>query len=202
MLQEIDSDLPPLKGIIHAAGVLDDGVITQQTWERFEQVLKAKVDGGWYLHQQTRDLSLDFFVMYSSAASILGSAGQSNYATANAFLDSLAQLRHSQGLPATSINWGPWAESGMATDPLVRSQLARQGVVPLKSETGLAGLERLLANQATQGMILEIDWDRMGPSLAGTRPPLLEAVLPKSQQSDSLLLNNCVKHLWPNERLC
>jgi short-subunit dehydrogenase len=99
----------PLRGVVHAAGVLDDGVVAEQTWARFEKVLAPKLQGAWNLHQLTRHHALDFFVLFSSAASLLGSAGQSNYAAANAFLDSLAQMRRAQGLPALSINWGPWA---------------------------------------------------------------------------------------------
>jgi myxalamid-type polyketide synthase MxaB len=107
--------LPPIKGIIHAAGIIDDGAIVNLTKEQFTKVISPKVQGAWNLHQATQNLSLDFFVMFSSAASILGSKGQANYCAANAFLDNLAHYRRNLGLPALTINWGVWDEIGMVT---------------------------------------------------------------------------------------
>ena len=115
LLAAIDPDYP-LKGVIHAAGVLDDGVIQRQSRARFAKVLRPKVQGAWNLHEQTRDLPLDFFVLFSSLSSVLGGAGQVNYAAANAFLDSLAHYRRAQDLPAMTINWGAWSEVGMAAN--------------------------------------------------------------------------------------
>ncbi|MGE3806859.1 MAG: SDR family NAD(P)-dependent oxidoreductase, partial [Gemmataceae bacterium] len=111
-LEQIARRLPPLHGVIHAAGVLDDGVLLNQTSERFARVLAAKVEGAWNLHRLTMDLPLDFFVLYSSMAALLGPAGQGNHAAANAFLDALAHHRRARGLPAQSINWGAWGEVG------------------------------------------------------------------------------------------
>ncbi|PYS24487.1 MAG: hypothetical protein DMF72_05330, partial [Acidobacteria bacterium] len=108
-LAEIDRSQPPLRGIIHAAGTLDDGVLIQLDRERFEGVMRPKVDGAWNLHVLTLDRPLDFFVFFSSAASVLGSPAQGNYAAANAFMDALAHRRRSQGRPALSINWGSWS---------------------------------------------------------------------------------------------
>src|SRR5262249_45550766 len=123
----------PLRGIVHAAGVLDDGVLTQQSAERFSRVMAPKVHGAWNLHTHSRQLQLDFFVSFSPMASLLGSAGQSNYAAANAFLDALAHHRRAHGLPSLTINWGPWAEVGMAA----RLSVAGQGVEKLKVSDGL-----------------------------------------------------------------
>src|SRR5205823_6235347 len=109
VFEEIEREMPPVRGIIHAAGVLDDGVLLQQDWPRFERVLAPKLRGAWNLHQQTRDSKLDFFVLFSSVASLLGSPGQGNYAAANAGLDALAHYRRSLSLPALAINWGQWA---------------------------------------------------------------------------------------------
>ena len=113
-LSEIRNTMPPLRGVIHAAGVLDDHLLLNLDAESFRRVLAPKVLGAWNLHTLTADLPLDFFVVFSSVASVLGSPGQANYAAANAFLDGLAHDRRSQGLPCLSINWGPWAEVGMA----------------------------------------------------------------------------------------
>ncbi len=105
VLTDIES-LPPLRGVFHAAGILDDGILQQQTWERFEKVLAPKVQGAWNLHVLTRNYPLDFFIMFSSVASLFGSAGQANYAAANSFLDALAHTRKQKGQVALSINWG------------------------------------------------------------------------------------------------
>ncbi|OQX27418.1 MAG: hypothetical protein BWK80_05375 [Desulfobacteraceae bacterium IS3] len=150
---------PSLKGIIHAAGVLDDAMIPDQTPERFEQVMMPKVAGAWNLHQLTEDKDLDFFVMFSSAASIIGNSGQSNYAAANAFLDALAHFRHNKGLPATSINWGHWADIGMAASQRNRgSRLEGQGIRGIKTENGLAILKKILYEKPVQICVLDIDW--------------------------------------------
>ena len=131
-----------LKGIIHAAGILDDGFLQNQTWSRFNKVVSPKVLGAWNLHQLTVDLPLDFFVLFSSVASLVGSPGQSNYAAANAGLDAIARYRQAQGLPALSINWGPWANTGMAVD----KNVDRQGINLIEPKLGLDILEKLLAS--------------------------------------------------------
>src|SRR5512140_1738341 len=104
----------PLAGVIHAAGIFDDRVLLNHDWDRFARVLTPKVQGGWLLHELTRDTPLDFFVLFSSAASVLGPVGLGNYAAANAFLDALAWYRRAQGLPAVSLDWAAWAKTGMA----------------------------------------------------------------------------------------
>ena len=98
--------MPALAGVVHAAGVLDDGTILQQTAERLRGVLAPKVAGAWNLHRLTRNNPLDFFVLFSAGASLLGSKGQSGYAAGNAFMDGLAHLRHALGQSAVAINWG------------------------------------------------------------------------------------------------
>ncbi|NJO93485.1 MAG: KR domain-containing protein [Hydrococcus sp. RM1_1_31] len=121
--------IPPslkLRGIIHAAGILDDGVLMQQNWERFEKVLTPKIQGAWNLHLATQNYSLDFFVLFSSAASLIGSAGQANYCAANAFLDAFAHYRQGLGLPALSINWGAWSNVGMAAKLEQKQMRSRQ----------------------------------------------------------------------------
>ncbi|RQX26092.1 hypothetical protein DLJ57_23620, partial [Micromonospora chalcea] len=129
VLADLDRTMPPLAGVVHAAGVLDDGLMLQLDRARFRAVAAPKVDGAWHLHRATLDRDLDFFVLYSSAAALLGSPGQANYAAANAFLDTLAQRRRAQGRAALSVNWGPWSGSGLAARPDRGGQLAGQGIV-------------------------------------------------------------------------
>ena len=112
--QEVRDGMPPLSGVFHAAGVLDDATLLQQTWDRFARVVAPKALGAWNLHRLTEHLPLDFFVLFSSAAGTIGSPGQSNYALANSFLDGLAEYRRQRGLPALSIAWGAWQDVGMA----------------------------------------------------------------------------------------
>ena len=147
----------PLRGIIHAAGVLHEGLVQNQDAASFAAVMAPKVRGAWALHQITRELPLDFFVSFSSMASLTGSPGQTNYAAANAFLDALASLRRTQGLAATSINWAPWAEVGMA------AQLEfGAGIEKLSVEEGLLALRALLKPlRGTRGDVgvLKMRWD-------------------------------------------
>ncbi|MEN8215014.1 MAG: type I polyketide synthase [Pseudomonadota bacterium] len=157
-LDKVPATMPPLRGIIHAAGVLDDGMLMGQNWGNFEKVMAPKVYGAWNLHQYTVHKELDFFVMFSSVASVLGNQGQSSYAAANAFLDGLAHYRKNHGLVATSINWGPFAQAGMAMSSTRSDRLSKQGFKPIQSEEGLAVLERILSTNATQVGAIACDW--------------------------------------------
>jgi NADPH:quinone reductase-like Zn-dependent oxidoreductase/acyl carrier protein len=166
---------PPLRGVIHAAGVLDDGVLLQQTWERFARVLAPKACGAWHLHRATEGMGLDFFVLFSSVASVLGSAGQGNYAAANAYLDGLAWYRRGRGLPALSINWGPWGEVGMAAQLAEREQSRRAdgGVALIPPALGVQALGYALAVGTPQCTVLPIDWPGfLGRFPVGAEPPL------------------------------
>ncbi|MFF9337533.1 SDR family NAD(P)-dependent oxidoreductase [Streptomyces albogriseolus] len=131
----------PLTAVVHCAGVLDDGVVEALTEDRLDAVLAPKVRGAWHLHELTRALDLSAFVLFSSVASVLGTAGQANYAAANAFLNGLADARRAAGLPATALCWGFWAErSEMSADldDTDLGRLRRQGVLPMSSQEGLA----------------------------------------------------------------
>jgi len=136
---------PPLRGVLHSVGVLQDGILTRQDWARFEAVFAPKIDGAWYLHTLTRDLPLDSFIMFSSFASLLGSAGQVNHGAANAFLDRFAAYRRALGLPALTVQWGAWAEVGAlvnVTDQ--RMQRAKSlGEVPFSNRVGVDAFEWL-----------------------------------------------------------
>ncbi|MBJ6765278.1 type I polyketide synthase [Myxococcaceae bacterium JPH2] len=143
-----------LRGVIHAAGVLDDGVLPHQDSARMARVLGPKVLGAWNLHLATADLPLDFFVLYSSAASLVAVAGQANYVAANTFLDALAHHRRAQGLPALSVNWGRWAGAGMAERSRGRGQGSTEDASALPPRRALEVLQALLSRQATQVGVL------------------------------------------------
>ena len=162
LFRKIGSSMPPLRGLIHAAGILDDGVLRQQTWERFETVMAPKASGAWNLHLETKVLGLDFFIMFSSVAALLGSPGQGNYCAANAFMDALAQYRRSHGLPALSINWGPWSENGMAGGLSARDQIrfSSQGLGQIDSIQGLRLMAELMKHPLAQIGVLPVDWSK------------------------------------------
>jgi acyl carrier protein/NAD(P)-dependent dehydrogenase (short-subunit alcohol dehydrogenase family) len=144
-----------LNGVIHAAGVLDDGVLQQLTWERLESVLAPKVYGAWHLHELTQEQPLEFFVLFSSAASLLGSPGQGSHVAANSFLDALAHHRKASGLPGLSINWGAWSKVGAAALRQVEQQMQARGVEAIAPDQGLHILSQLLthASEAQVGVI-------------------------------------------------
>lgn len=171
LLARLRSSGLPLRGVLHSAGVLDDAGLIQQDAQRFARVFAPKVQGGWLLDALTRNDSLDWFVLFSSVAAVLGSPGQANHSAANAFLDVLAHERRNRGLPALSINWGPWTEVGAAADRGLTERLAAQGLGALTPSQGLLAFQRLLESGATQSAVLPVDWKRYLASFArGTTP--------------------------------
>ncbi|HVT99794.1 MAG TPA: SDR family NAD(P)-dependent oxidoreductase, partial [Acidobacteriaceae bacterium] len=156
----IDLAGPELRGVWHSAGILENAPLEQQTWDRVRNVLRPKVDGAWNLHRLTLGFELDQFVLFSSWASIAGSHGQVNHCAANAFLDGLAHLRRSQGLPALSINWGAWADTGAASDDDVERQLAHSGMRKMSPDAALEALLAALGSSEPQVAIGLIDWPR------------------------------------------
>lgn len=162
---EFAETLAPLKGIFHAAGIVDDGILLQQTADRFKKVMAPKVTGAWNLHKLTLDKKLDFFINFSSTASVLGVTGQSSYAAANVFLDSLAGYRRKMGLPALTINWGGWKDTGMAAQLSGKEieHLEENGVRALEPEEGLRVLGLLMSQKAAvfdSAVVLDIDWEK------------------------------------------
>jgi len=150
VIEEITASPRPLRGVIHAAGTLDDALLLKLSLSSFMSVAESKIKGALNLHQLTREQPLAFFVMFSSVASLLGSPGQANYAAANSFLDGFAHYRRALKLPALSINWGPWAEVGGAAALNSGPRLATRGVESLSVDQALRALEQLIHESAVQ----------------------------------------------------
>ena len=173
VLDDVGRAMPPLRGVIHAAVALDDGILLTQNSRRFQSVMAAKIDGTWNLHTLTLGTPLDFFVLFSSAASVLGSPGQGNYVAASMFQDALAHHRRALGLPALTINWGAWGEVGLAARPEATAVWMKQGLAHMSPGQGLELFERMLASGAAQLTAVRVDWSKLTSSHA---PPLLEAL--------------------------
>ncbi|MGW8703255.1 type I polyketide synthase, partial [Streptomyces eurythermus] len=173
----------PLTAVIHAAGVLGDATVGTLTPDLVDTVLRPKVDAAWNLHQCTAHLDLAAFVLFSSAAGSLGTAGQSAYAAANTFLDALAEQRGAQGRPGVSIAWGLWEqESGMtaALGSVDRGRLARSGLLPMSSSDGLAGFDAALSPERDRAVVLAARWDLAALQrqvVSGELPPLLRGLV-------------------------
>ncbi|WP_079161762.1 type I polyketide synthase [Streptomyces fodineus] len=171
----------PLTAVVHAAGVLDDGVIESLTPEQVERVMRPKLDAAWHLHELTADADLSAFVLFSSVSALIGSPGQGNYAAANASLDALAGLRRAAGLPAVSLAWGLWSDTaGMAArlDEAELARLERMGMSPLTAETGLALFDRSLGvDAAVVAPVLLQTGALRAQARAGMLPPLLRGLV-------------------------
>ncbi|WP_434095681.1 SDR family NAD(P)-dependent oxidoreductase, partial [Streptomyces humidus] len=148
----------PLTAVVHAAAVLDDGVLDGLTPERAETVLRPKVTAALHLHELTRDLRLDAFVLFSSLAGTLGGPGQGSYAAANAFLDALARQRHADGLPATSVAWGAWGGGGLASGE-TGERLARAGMPAMEPESALTGLQQAVSAGEPVLALADVRWE-------------------------------------------
>jgi len=171
VLNVIGKNMPPLRGIFHAAGVLDDGMLLSLDWQRFVNVMSPKIDGAWNLHLLTEGSQLDFFIFFSSVASILGWPGQGNYAAANAFLDALAHYRSNRGCRTLSINWGPWAEAGMAAEigRQYQQRISNRGLRIIDPEDGLNALEKILQMSVVQIVAARFDWGKFASNISTPR---------------------------------
>jgi NADPH:quinone reductase-like Zn-dependent oxidoreductase/acyl carrier protein len=168
----------PLKGVFHAAGVLDDGLIASLTPDRVDTVLRAKVDGAWNLHELTRDLDLSAFVLFSSMAGIVGSPGQGNYAAANSFLDGLAAARRAQGLTGLSVAWGLWEQASGMTQHLSerdKARMSRGGLAPLSTPHALQLFDEAML--ADRPLLVAARVDAAGLGASGAVPPVLRDLI-------------------------
>jgi acyl carrier protein len=186
-LEAAGTTTPALRGIIHAAGTLDDGVLLHQTWERFQTVMASKISGSWNLHRATRDIPLDFCVYFSSGASVLGSPGQGNYAAANAFMDALAHHRSAIGLPSISINWGAWSAVGMAAQQKEIISSKRGSLTPQEGlqalEWGIRTYPHSYLPLHIQLIVMKVNWSGYFRQLMpGQAPALLEAFWKEADQ--------------------
>jgi acyl carrier protein len=178
VLASIDTAMPPLAGLIHAAGVLEDSTILQLDRQSLRRTMAPKVDGARHLHELTQAGKLDFFVLYSSGSGLLGTPGQANYAAANAYLDALAHHRAQRGLPAMSVNWGPFSEVGMVAGQVAR--LAKGGMGSLTPAQGTEALELLLPRGITQVAVLPFQWEAWRQ-----QTPLLSQLLSAKEKTAS-----------------
>ncbi|MGF1675431.1 MAG: SDR family NAD(P)-dependent oxidoreductase [Rivularia sp. (in: cyanobacteria)] len=160
LISTIKSSFPPLRGVIHAAGVLDDGILNSMSWEQFTNVVHPKVIGAWNLHNLTQDCPLDFFILFSSATALFGSPGQVNHVAANVFLDALAHYRHSIGKPALSINWGTWSNVGAAAERNADKQIQMRGISAIAPQDGIDLFANLLQFDVPQVGVLPINWSQ------------------------------------------
>jgi acyl transferase domain-containing protein/acyl carrier protein len=209
VLEEIGNGAAPLKGVFHLAGITQDTLLADFDRASLESVMRPKVFGSWNLHSLTANNDLDFFVMYSSVAAVFSQPGQGSYAAANAYLDGLAMLRHASGLPALSIQWGPWKDAGMILESGAnRSRLAwaEQGIGALDVATSLDSLHRLLARPVPVSFVGRVDWKRFDLGSSGKTAHLLSELFEPaagapqiesgiSDQLASLPLTQRIKHL-------
>ena len=177
-LAQVAATMPRLRGVFHAAGVLDDATLGQQSWPRFRKVLAPKVDGALLLHELTAGDALEHFVLYSSVASLLGSPGQANHAAANAFLDALAQRRFAQGRVALSISWGAWSEVGAAADSGADKRAALKGVDPISPVEGLEALDLVMSRPLAHVGVVPVSWPVLLQRYHGTPPTSLSELVP------------------------
>jgi acyl transferase domain-containing protein/NADPH-dependent curcumin reductase CurA len=198
-----------LRGVFHAAGVNDDGVLLSLDWPRFETVMAAKVTGTWNLHAATQHLPLDHFVLFSSIAANFGSVGQANYAAANAFMDGFANWRQGQGLPALSVNWGPWENLGMTAvlSAADVERTRRQGMRGLMAEPAFGALGQLLTQDTAQATVLDMDWKAFArarqpiPSFFSELVQAEKPTQPKSAEKPGVLtIASQLREAPPNQR--
>ncbi len=186
MLARIDESLPPLEGVIHSVGVLSDAALTNQSWESFEQVIWPKAIGAWHLHRATMNRDIDMFVLFSSAAGMMGNPGQANHAAANTFLDQLAVHRRALGLPGQAIAWGAWSEIGEAEEQRERigRRIETAGTGWMTPQQGLRAFQVLLRQDTASCMVTSVDWQTFLDNQTSIPPFLDELASASDAESD------------------
>ncbi|BBJ38666.1 hypothetical protein SSPO_013840 [Streptomyces antimycoticus] len=173
----------PLTAVFHTAGTMELGQIGELDPGRLQSVLRSKALTAAHLHDLTQHLDLTAFVLFSSNAATWGSGQQAAYAAANTYLDALAEHRHTRGLPATSLAWGPWGEAGLAADQHTLSHLKQRGLSPLPTDLAIASLHHALTHHDTAVTIADVDWARFGSTFTAQRPsPFLTRLMPSAAE--------------------
>ncbi|MCL2929917.1 MAG: SDR family NAD(P)-dependent oxidoreductase [Trichodesmium sp. MAG_R01] len=212
VIERIYNSNTPLAGVMHSVGVLSDGVLQNQTWSSFEKVMSPKVYGSWYLHQLTQNQPLDFFLLFSSAASLFGSSGQANHSAANAFLDGLAHYRRGMKLPGLSIHWSTVSQIGEAAAIGADVRLQKQGVGAITPAQVLESLEVLMSGKASRDVEVGIvpiewsawqdrvskwrflaDWQKAVAGVVATETKLLEQLKESSPEEQEKILVDYLK---------
>ncbi|MCL4114250.1 UNVERIFIED_CONTAM: hypothetical protein GTU68_038127 [Idotea baltica] len=184
LISEIQRDISPLKGLVHAAMVLDDGLIRNMSQTQLLEVMKPKTIGSWNLHELTKNLTLDFFVLYSSATTFVGNPGQANYVAANGYMEALVNYRRSKGLPACFAAWGAISDVGyLARNEETKEALqSRLGGEALNSDQALKTLEKIILSNTTGAAVIDLDWG------------VIQRVMPAASSAKYEVLQRNVKH--------
>ena len=182
----------PLQGVIHAAGVLHDGLVRSMSSRVLDKVLQPKAQGVLNLHEATKDISLQLFLSYSSIAAVNGNWGQANYAAANAFLDGFVQYRKVQGLPAQNINWGPWAELGMANNLTQQEKETLQdtGIQFINPEEGFRILDRVITGQYNEVVAVDLNSGQLAEFYNDELPPLFAKIVSNQKVKSKTKIQN------------
>jgi acyl transferase domain-containing protein/NAD(P)-dependent dehydrogenase (short-subunit alcohol dehydrogenase family)/SAM-dependent methyltransferase/acyl carrier protein len=185
LLAEVAASMPPLRGVIHAAGRFGGTVLSELSWDRFNEVLDVKVAGTFLVHELTKGMPLDFFVSYSSASAVIGSHGQSSYVAANAFQDALSHHRVRSGLPGLAVNWGSWAETGIVQSLPEQSRraLRDRGMGEIAPREAVEALGRFVAEGRPQAVVMQINWPKFVKGVVqGQVPPYFSRVAKAPEQ--------------------
>lgn len=187
VFNQMRASMPPLRGLVHAAAVIDDALIRNTSIEQIEQIFAPKILGARHLHELTSALTLDFFVLYSSATTLFGNPGQGAYVAANAYLETLAHARRSSGLPALCVRWGAIDDVGfLARNPKIKEALqGRMGGATITSSAALDVLERLIVSDRSDLGVLELDWTALSRFLPSAAEPKFSAVSVQDDDSKS-----------------
>ncbi|MFG2139944.1 type I polyketide synthase [Streptomyces sp. NPDC048650] len=183
LLVRLDADGDPVRTVVHTAGVIENTPLDALTPQRCAEVMRAKADAARYLHELTQDRELDAFVLFSSVSGMWGSAGNGGYAAANAYQDALAEYRRSQGLPATSVIWGPWAGDGMMSRDGMDESVLRHGIRLLEPDRAIEELRRCLDEDTPTPVVVDLDWEAFYPAFSAKLPTRLFAEVPDVRQA-------------------